>query len=98
MRALRELKPELNIQVDGGLAPDTIDAAATAGANMIVAGSSVFKGVPSEAIAILRRFVVHLFYLFYQWFQSYWFQSYPCDNLFYFTSRSIEKHGHGKDI
>ena len=56
MRSLRDLKPELNIEVDGGLAPDTIDAAASAGANMIVAGSSVFKGVPADAIATLRRY------------------------------------------
>tara|TARA_A100001035_G_scaffold265904_1_gene248474 strand:- start:257 stop:955 length:699 start_codon:yes stop_codon:yes gene_type:complete len=33
----------VNIQVDGGLSMDTIDTAAEAGANMIVAGSSVFK-------------------------------------------------------
>ena len=33
----------INIQVDGGLSMDTIDTAAEAGANMIVAGSSVFK-------------------------------------------------------
>lgn len=54
---LRDMKPEMNIEVDGGLAPDTIDIAAAAGANMIVAGSSVFKGVPAEAIATLRRYV-----------------------------------------
>jgi hypothetical protein len=42
--------------VDGGLGPDTIDEAAKAGANMIVAGSSVFKGVPAEVIATLRRY------------------------------------------
>ena len=35
--------PDLNIEVDGGLSLDTIDKAAAAGANMIVAGSSVFK-------------------------------------------------------
>lgn len=62
---MRDLKPELNIQVDGGLAPDTIDVAATAGANMIVAGSSVFKGVPAEAIATLRRLVLNLFFSFF---------------------------------
>jgi ribulose-phosphate 3-epimerase len=45
----------MNIQVDGGLGPDTIDVAAKAGANMIVAGSSVFKGVPCEVITTLRR-------------------------------------------
>jgi len=45
----------MNIQVDGGLGLDTIDEAARAGANMIVAGSSVFKGVPKDVIAALRR-------------------------------------------
>ena len=30
------------VQVDGGLAPSTIDQAAEAGANVIVAGSSVY--------------------------------------------------------
>lgn len=53
--ALRERFPSLNIQVDGGLAADTIDAAAEAGANMIVAGSAVFKGVPKDVIGALRR-------------------------------------------
>lgn len=57
---LRDMKPEMNIEVDGGLAPDTIDIAAAAGANMIVAGSSVFKGVPTEAIATLRRYILRL--------------------------------------
>jgi ribulose-phosphate 3-epimerase len=41
--------------VDGGLGPDTIDDAAKAGANMIVAGSSIFKGDPVIAIATLKR-------------------------------------------
>ena len=31
-----------NLQVDGGLSPSTIDEAAAAGANVIVAGSSVY--------------------------------------------------------
>lgn len=49
--------PQLNIEVDGGLGPgDTIDAAASAGANMIVAGSSVFKGNPSDVILCLKRY------------------------------------------
>ena len=41
---LRQRCPDLDIQVDGGLTVDTVDAAARAGANMIVAGSAVFKG------------------------------------------------------
>ena len=47
--------PDLHIQVDGGLSPATIQSAASAGANMIVAGSAVFKGDAREAIALLRR-------------------------------------------
>jgi ribulose-phosphate 3-epimerase len=53
---LRNLKPELDIEVDGGLGPDTIDIAAAAGANMIVAGSSVFKNDPSIIIPQLKRY------------------------------------------
>ena len=41
--ALRKLEPNLNIQVDGGLNSETAIEAGAAGANMIVAGSSVFK-------------------------------------------------------
>ena len=55
VRTIRDMCPELNIEVDGGLGIDTIDAAATAGANMIVAGSSVFKGVPSTVISALKK-------------------------------------------
>ncbi len=56
---LRSLRPLLNIQVDGGLGLDTIDTAAAAGANMIVAGSSIFQArEPAEVIASLRRYVL----------------------------------------
>ncbi|RHY14636.1 hypothetical protein DYB25_005944 [Aphanomyces astaci] len=55
---LRERFPTLDIEVDGGLGPSTIDAAAKAGANMIVAGSSVFKAaLPADVITLLRRSV-----------------------------------------
>uniref|UniRef100_A0A7S1ALY1 Ribulose-phosphate 3-epimerase n=1 Tax=Noctiluca scintillans TaxID=2966 RepID=A0A7S1ALY1_NOCSC len=56
---LRNTYPELDIEVDGGLGPSTVDAAAKAGANMIVAGSSVFKpGVdPAGTISAMRRSV-----------------------------------------
>ena len=50
--ALRTEHPGLDIQVDGGLSPSTVDAAAAAGANMIVAGSSVFKPGADRSIAI----------------------------------------------
>jgi ribulose-phosphate 3-epimerase len=60
--ALRNEHPNLDIQVDGGLGPATIDAAAAAGANLIVAGSSVFKpGIDrSEPIEQMRRSVLKL--------------------------------------
>ncbi|EGG14635.1 ribulose phosphate 3-epimerase [Cavenderia fasciculata] len=40
---LRQRYPNLNIQVDGGIDPNTIGTAAQAGANIVVAGSSLFK-------------------------------------------------------
>jgi len=58
VKKIRELHPSLNIQVDGGLGPATIDTAAVAGANVIVAGSSVYKSDNAErAIAQLRSAV-----------------------------------------
>nr|TKR79562.1 ribulose-phosphate 3-epimerase, cytoplasmic isoform [Populus alba] len=58
VRALRKKYPSLDIEVDGGLGPSTIDMAASAGANCIVAGSSVF-GAPDSAqvISLLRKSV-----------------------------------------
>lgn len=55
VRFLRAKYPNINIEVDGGLSPDTIDEAAAAGANMIVAGSAVFKSNPAHVISILKR-------------------------------------------
>jgi ribulose-phosphate 3-epimerase len=46
---------EIDLQVDGGLNPETVKHAAGAGANVIVAGSAVFKPAdPAQAIADLR--------------------------------------------
>lgn len=58
VRTLRKKYPSLDIEVDGGLGPSTIDMAASAGANCIVAGSSVF-GAPDSAqvISLLRKSV-----------------------------------------
>jgi len=56
--ALRERYPELNIEVDGGLGVGTIDEAADAGANVIVAGSAVFGAKdPADVIKKLREAV-----------------------------------------
>eukprot|EP01116_Phalansterium_solitarium_P000752 TRINITY_DN10600_c0_g1_i1.p1 TRINITY_DN10600_c0_g1~~TRINITY_DN10600_c0_g1_i1.p1 ORF type:complete len:228 (+),score=48.35 TRINITY_DN10600_c0_g1_i1:104-787(+) len=54
VNALRKRKPSMYIQVDGGLAPDTIDAAAKAGANVIVAGSSIF-GKPGQYSSVIQQ-------------------------------------------
>merc|ERR1719198_1147850 len=56
---LRTENPTLDIQVDGGPGPSTIDEAAKAGANLIVAGSSCFKKGEdtSKTIAVMRRSV-----------------------------------------
>lgn len=55
VQELRRKYPDLNIEVDGGLGPGTIDQAADAGANVIVAGSAVFGAKdPAEVIALLR--------------------------------------------
>ncbi len=40
---LRELRPELDIEVDGGIKPDTIVQAYKAGANMFVSGSYLIR-------------------------------------------------------
>ncbi|CAM8978804.1 unnamed protein product [Rhodiola kirilowii] len=55
---LRKKYPMLDIEVDGGLGPSTIDEAASAGANCIVAGSSVFGAPePAQVISLLRKSV-----------------------------------------
>ncbi|KAL2505346.1 Aldolase-type TIM barrel family protein [Abeliophyllum distichum] len=58
VRTLRKKYPSLDIEVDGGLGPSTIDMAASAGANCIVAGSSVFGASdPAQVITLLRKSV-----------------------------------------
>lgn len=54
IRKTRELINELNldidIQVDGGIAEDTIDRVVDAGANVFVAGSAVYKAADPDAV------------------------------------------------
>lgn len=58
VQALREQYPNLDIEVDGGLGLGTIDQAAEAGANVIVAGSAVFGADnPADVIEKLRETV-----------------------------------------
>ena len=56
VKLLRDKYPDLDIEVDGGIGPDNIDQCAQAGANWIVAGSSVFKSKnPTETIVKMKR-------------------------------------------
>lgn len=58
VEALRERYKTLNIEVDGGLSPSTIAAAAEAGANVIVAGSAIFGAQdPGEVIRGMKEAV-----------------------------------------
>lgn len=53
---LRNKYPLLDIMVDGGIGPGNIDSVADAGANLIVAGTSVFKAPDAAVpIALLKK-------------------------------------------
>lgn len=55
---LRQKFPGIDIQVDGGLAEENIEQAAKAGANVIVAGTSIFKSKdPAKTISFFRMTV-----------------------------------------
>jgi len=58
LRALAGARP-IDIEVDGGITPDTAPSVARAGANVLVAGSAVFKGGKPESyranIAAIRN-------------------------------------------
>jgi len=57
-RTIRDKFPNMLIQVDGGLSEKTIAHAASAGANVIVAGTACFKAAdPAQVIANLRKAV-----------------------------------------
>jgi ribulose-phosphate 3-epimerase len=50
------LDDTVDVEVDGGIAPATIAAAARAGANVLVAGSALYRDPqgPAHAVATLR--------------------------------------------
>ncbi|XP_030883090.1 ribulose-phosphate 3-epimerase isoform X3 [Leptonychotes weddellii] len=53
---LRTQFPSLDIEVDGGVGPDTIHKCAEAGANMIVSGSAIMRSDdPRSVINLLRN-------------------------------------------
>lgn len=56
IEAIRKINPDIDIEVDGGINPETIKIASRAGANVFVAGSAVFKSEdPSQTIALLKK-------------------------------------------
>jgi ribulose-phosphate 3-epimerase len=60
VKAIRAKYPEMDIQVDGGLSPKTVDSATAAGANVVVAASAIFgsndrKGVIDALRASIDR-------------------------------------------
>lgn len=55
VKDLRERFPTLNIQVDGGLGKQNVEQASEAGANVIVAGTSVFRSDdPADVIGFMK--------------------------------------------
>ena len=59
VKAVREKYPDIPIEVDGGLSEKTVDQAAEAGANVIVAGSAIFGAEdPAQVVANLKEAIV----------------------------------------
>lgn len=62
MQVLRRNYPAINIMVDGGIGASNIDIVTSAGANMIVAGTSVFRAEdPAIPINSFRRLALACF-------------------------------------
>ena len=58
VRKLRETFPLLDIEVDGGVGPSTVEHCAAAGANMLVSGTAVVKNdKPGEVMNTMRDVV-----------------------------------------
>ena len=56
IQKVREIRPDIDIEVDGGVDYSTVTLAAEAGANVFVAGSAVFGAAsPADAIETLRN-------------------------------------------
>ena len=55
VKSIRAKYPNLNIEVDGGVGPDTIEQCAEAGANVIVSGSAIFKAKDPEGVIKLMK-------------------------------------------
>jgi ribulose-phosphate 3-epimerase len=55
VKILRQKYPNLNIQVDGGLSPETVHEAAQVGANIIVAASAIFGSTDRQKVIAQLR-------------------------------------------
>jgi ribulose-phosphate 3-epimerase len=56
IRVIRKIAPHIDIEIDGGINSETAPLAAKAGANILVAGSAVFKSPSYEdAISLIRK-------------------------------------------
>jgi ribulose-phosphate 3-epimerase len=55
VKILRQKYPNLNIQVDGGLSPETVHDAAQVGANIIVAASAIFGSTNRQKVIAQLR-------------------------------------------
>src|SRR6266478_4139526 len=51
---INQVKPECNLEVDGGIDPETAPLVVTAGANVLVAGTSIFGDSQGVAAAMKR--------------------------------------------
>ncbi|XP_011170088.1 ribulose-phosphate 3-epimerase [Solenopsis invicta] len=58
---LRENYPELDIEVDGGVGPATIEACAKAGANMIVSGTAIIGSADQAKVITTLRDTVNCY-------------------------------------
>lgn len=52
---IRKNHPKIELSVDGGISPKTTPAVVRAGADILVAGSAIFKGDPAVNMLKLRR-------------------------------------------
>lgn len=55
IKELRNLYPEIDIEVDGGVNDKTVEAIKEAGANILVAGSYLFSGNYKEKIELMKK-------------------------------------------
>lgn len=53
-QAIDRLGKKIDLEVDGGIAPDTAKLAVEAGADVLVAGTATFKGGPSQYAANIK--------------------------------------------